>query len=181
MEWVDWIILSVLAVSVLAGLAQGFFRSVCSLLGLVMGVVLADWNYLRLSRVIQPIVRIDALAYAIAFLLIAFAVMIVANLTGGLLKKLLHWLGLGCLDRLGGALVGFVQGALLVTVCILATVAFVPRSAWLTQAALPKMFFSTLHLSARFSPADLATRVRAGLKTLEQQTPQWLHEKNGSS
>ncbi len=49
MEWVDWIILAVLAVSVLGGMAQGFFRTVCSLAGLILGVVLAGWNYARVG------------------------------------------------------------------------------------------------------------------------------------
>ncbi len=181
MDWVDWIILAVLVVSALAGLAQGFFRTVCSLLGLILGVLLADWNYPRVATVFQPMVRIQALADAIGFLLIALAVMVIANVIGGFMKKLFHWMGLGCLDTLGGALVGIVQGVLLVTVCILATVAFLPQTAWLTQARLPKEFFGALHLSTQVSPGDLSARVRAGLKSLEQESPQWLHEKNRGS
>jgi membrane protein required for colicin V production len=58
MALVDWAIVIVLALSVLGGLAQGFFRSVCSLGGLVAGLALAAWNYARVAALILPLVRI---------------------------------------------------------------------------------------------------------------------------
>lgn len=181
MEWVDWIILAVLVGSVLGGMAQGFFRSICSLLGLILGVALAGWNYARVAVAFMPIVHYEAVANAIGFLLIAVIVMFAANVAGAMMKKMFHWMGLGCLDVIGGSIVGFVQGALLVTICILVTVAFFPQTAWLTQAALPKMFFGALHVSTNMSPGDLSGRVLDGLRTLEHESPKWLHEKNGGS
>jgi hypothetical protein len=82
---------------------------------------------------------------------------------------------------MGGAIVGFVQGVLLVTICILVTVAFFPQTQWLTQATLPKEFFGALHLSTNVTPGDLKGRVIDGLKTLKHDTPPWMHEKNGGS
>jgi membrane protein required for colicin V production len=181
MGWVDWIILAVLVGSVVGGMAQGFFRSVCSLLGLILGIALASWNYARAAVVFKPIVRIDAVADAIAFLLIAILVMCLANVVGIVLKKMFHWMGLGCLDIIGGTIVGFVQGVLLVTVCILVTVAFFPQTEWLTQAKFPKMFFGALHVSTQVSPDALSGKVLDGLKKLEKESPQWMHEKNGGS
>jgi len=181
MEWVDWIILAVLAASVLAGMAQGFFRTVCSLVGLIMGVALASWNFARIAMRLKPIVRIDAVADAIAFLVIAVIVMILANLIGIMLKKLFHWAGLGCLDILGGAIAGFAQGALLVTVCVLVTVAFFPQTAWLTKAELPQFFIGACHLSTRVTADELSVRVQEGLKRLEKESPKWMHTKYGGS
>jgi uncharacterized membrane protein required for colicin V production len=100
---------------------------------------------------------------------------------GNLLAKTLHQLGLGCLDRIAGAAFGFLQGALLVTLCILVSVAFYPRAHWLAEARLPRLFFGACHLSTRMSPHDLAQRVRAGLRTLEEETPVWLHPHDGRS
>jgi membrane protein required for colicin V production len=181
MELVDWIILAVLVGSVLGGMAQGFFRSICSLLGLILGVVLAGWNYARVAVAFKPIVRIEAVANAIGFLLIAVIVMFLANVVGAMLKRMFRWMGLGCFDILGGAAVGFVQGALLVTVCILVTVAFFPQTQWLTEAKFPQMFFGALHVSTQMSPDALSGRVLDGLKTLEHASPKWMHEKSGGS
>jgi membrane protein required for colicin V production len=181
MAWVDLAIVIVIALSVLGGLKQGFFRSFCSLGGLVLGLAVAAWNYDVAATLLIPFVRIEALANAIGFILIALVVMGLAGMLGNLLAKTLHQLGLGCLDRIAGAAFGFLQGALLVTLCILVSVAFYPRAHWLAEAKLPRLFFGACHLSARMSPHDLAQRVRAGLRTLEEETPVWLHPHDGRS
>src|ERR1035441_3406510 len=36
MEWVDWVIVLVIVLAVLGGLREGFFRSACSLAGLLL-------------------------------------------------------------------------------------------------------------------------------------------------
>jgi|CZKF01.1.fsa_nt_gi membrane protein required for colicin V production len=179
MALVDWAIVVVIVLSVLGGLSQGFFRSVFSLVGLVLGLALAAWNYRLIAALVQPMVRIEAVANVIGFLLIALIVMGLAAVAGKILSKVFHYMGLGCLDRLAGAAFGFFQGALLVTLVILATLAFFPRAHWLTAATLPRYFFGACHLSTQMDPADLAERVRRGLKTLEDESPQWLHPGNG--
>ncbi|MGH9606210.1 MAG: CvpA family protein [Terracidiphilus sp.] len=175
MTWVDWAIVIVLAVAVLAGLSQGFFRSVCSLGGLILGLAVAAWNYGHLAAILLPIVRIRTVADAIGFLLIAIAVMLVIGLLGAVLAKALRLVGLGWLDALAGGAFGFLQGALLVTIFILVTVAFFPQAEWLTQARLPQMFFSACRLSTHMTPAELAERVRSGLDKLERESPRWMH------
>jgi membrane protein required for colicin V production len=175
MTWVDWVILAVVAASTLGGLAQGFFRAVFSLGGLIFGLALASWNYPLLTALLRPIVKIDAVANAIGFLLIALLVMALANVVGSFLAKTFHRMGLGCLDALAGAVFGFVQGALLVTVCILVTVAFFPGEQWLAGARLPQIFFGACHLSTHVTPSELGERVRNGLRLLEQESPQWMH------
>jgi membrane protein required for colicin V production len=172
---IDVAIVIVLVASVLAGLAQGFFRSIFSLVGLFLGLTLAAWNYRVLAVTILPMVKLHPLADAIAFLLIAVVVMLLAAAIGKILAKLLHYMGLGCFDRVAGAIFGFFQGALLVTIVILVTVAFFPKARWLAEAQLPKYFFGACHLSAQVTPGDLALRVRQGLKELEEESPQWMH------
>ncbi|MGD0096523.1 MAG: CvpA family protein [Terracidiphilus sp.] len=175
MQWVDWAILLVLALSVVGGLAQGFFRSVCTLGGLVLGLALAAWNYLRLAGWILPIVRIKPVANVIAFVLIALLVMGIAALVGRLLFKVFHHVGLGCLDRLAGAAFGLFQGVLLVTLIILVSVAFFPEAQWLAEARMPRLFFGACHLSTHVTPAELSERVKHGLRELEKESPRWMH------
>ncbi|MGA2674745.1 MAG: CvpA family protein [Terracidiphilus sp.] len=179
MTWIDWAIVILLLLSVFGGLSQGFFRSVCSLGGLFVGLVLAAWNYDRVAALFLPMVRVEAVADAVGFLLIALAVMGVANLVGSILARTLHQMGLGCLDKLAGGAFGFLQGTLLVTLCILVAVAFFPQAHWLTEARLPRLFFGACHLSTHMSPHELAERVREGLRILEQDSPRWLHPGHG--
>jgi membrane protein required for colicin V production len=175
MTWIDWAIVIVIALSVLGGLKQGFFRSVFSLGGLLLGLVLAAWNYARVAALLMPLVRIEPVSDTIGFILIALFVMAVAGILGTVLAKALHQMGLGCLDRLAGAAFGLFQGALLVTLCILVAVAFYPKAHWLTEGKLPRRFFGACHLSTHMSPEELARRVRQGLKTLEEESPPWMH------
>jgi len=175
MSWVDWAIVVVLAASVVGGILQGFLRSVCTVIGLVLGLVLALWNYGRLGMVFMPIVRLEAVANTIAFLVIALVVMGLATLVGILLKRAMRWMGLGCLDKIAGAIFGFFQGAVLVTLCILVTVAFFPGARWPVEAKLPKYFVGALHMSLHMSPNDLSDKVHNGLKILEHDSPKWMH------
>jgi membrane protein required for colicin V production len=179
MALVDLAILVVIMLAVLGGLTQGFFRSVCALGGLLLGLALADWNYGLIAALVLPLVHVKAVANIIGFLLIALIVMGLASVAGKILSRVFHHMGLGCLDRLAGAVFGFFQGALLVTLVILATVAFFPRAHWLAEAQLPRLFFGACHLSTRMDPAELAERIREGLKALEEESPQWLHPGNG--
>jgi membrane protein required for colicin V production len=174
-SWVDLTIVIVVALSVLAGLSQGFFRSVCSLGGLILGLAIAEWNYPIVAAPLKSLVRNQELADIIAFILIAILVMAVAGVLGALLHKTFKQIGLGCLDRLAGGVFGFFQGVLLVTLAILVTVTFYPQAHWLLEAKLPRHFFAACHLSMHMSPDQLSQRTRNGLRTLEEESPEWMH------
>lgn len=181
MSWVDLAIVVVLVMATLGGLAQGFFRSICSLLGLVIGLELAAWNYERVAAMVKPIVPVEAVDNFIGFLVIALLVMGIANLVGGIISDTVRKMGLGCVDKLGGAVVGFVQGALLVVLVIVVTVAFFPREQWLAEAKLPRMFLGACDLSTSATPGELGKKVRSGLEQLERQSPEWMHPGNDTS
>lgn len=175
MTIVDWIIVALLAGAVLAGFVQGFFRVVFALGGFLLGLVLAAWNYQYLGAMLRHGMHNEQVANAIAFLLIAILVTFIVGMVGSLLSKALHKIGLGCVDRLAGAVFGLFQGAALITLCILVTVTFFPRTHWLTESRLPRYFFGACRLSTHLSPDALAARVRAELKTLENASPGWMH------
>jgi len=175
---VDWIIVVVLAGAVLAGIARGFFRSAFSLAGLIAGVTLASWNYWRVGALLKPMIHSVEAANAVGFLIIAFLVMAVAAIAGSIPAKLFEKVGLGCLDRIAGALFGFVEGLVFVMLCILVTVAFFPQTQWLTEARLPRYFFGALHVSVHITPPRLSDRVRKELQALEAKSAEWMHEEN---
>ncbi len=175
MTLVDWVVIIILICAVLGGLVQGFFRSVCGLLGVVLGLVIAAWNYGRVAAIFLPLVKIPAVANTIGFLLIALLVMALIGLIGNLLAKAFRLLGLGWLDGLAGAVFGFFQGVLVVVIGILVVVAFFPQTQWIADARLPRMFFGACHVSANVTPSELGERVRSGLRAWEAQSPQWMH------
>ena len=175
MTLVDWVVIGILVCAVVGGLMEGFFRSVCGLLGVVLGLVIAAWNYQRVASFVFPVVRIPAVANTIGFLLIALLVMGLIGLVGNLLAKAFRLLGLGWLDGLAGAVFGFFQGVLLIVIGMLVVVAFFPQARWLAEARVPRMFFGACHVSANVTPAELGQRVRSGLRAWEMESPQWMH------
>jgi membrane protein required for colicin V production len=179
MTWIDWAIVLVLVVSVLGGLSQGFLRAACSLAGLIFGLALAAWNYARIAVLLVPLVRVEAIADALGFLIIALLVMALANVVGAVLSKTLRRMGLGCLDRLAGGIFGLLQGVLLITLGLLVVLAFFPKADLLADSRLPKLFFGVCHLSTQVSPHELSERVRNGLLILEQHSPEWMHPPTG--
>ena len=175
MTLVDWAVIIILACAVLGGLFEGFFRSACGLLGVILGLVVAAWNYLRVASILLPLVRIPAIANTIAFLLIALVVMALIGMIGNLLAKAFRLLGLGWLDALAGAVFGFFQGVILIVIGILVVVAFFPEAHWIADARVPRMFFGACHVSANVTPTELGARVRSGLRGWEAETPGWMH------
>jgi membrane protein required for colicin V production len=178
MTLVDWAVIIIMISAVIAGMAQGFFRSVCSLGGLVLGLAVAAWNYDRLAQIFLPVFRIAAVANTVAFLLIALLVMAVIGLIGNLLAKTLKMIGLGWLDSIAGAVFGFIQGVVLVVVLILVIVAFFPQEQWLAESTLPRMFFGALHVSTHMTPSELSSRVRSGLQAVEEESQRLLHSRH---
>jgi membrane protein required for colicin V production len=175
MTLVDWVVVIIMIAAVAAGMAQGFFRSVCSLGGLVLGLSLAAWNYSRLAAIFLPLFRISAVANTIAFLLIALVVMALIAVIGNLLARALKMIGLGWLDSIAGAVFGFFQGVVLVVVFILVIVAFFPQEQWLADSTLPRMFFGALHVSTHMTPSELSSRVHTGLRAVEEESQKLLH------
>jgi uncharacterized membrane protein required for colicin V production len=167
MTWVDWTIAVVLLASVLTGLFQGFFRTACSLIGLLAGLSLAERYYGAIAAALQPLVRIEAIADAIGFFTIALLVMALANLVGTLLGRAFDWMGLGCLDMLGGGILGFFQGVVFITLCVMIAVAFFPTAEWLRDSRLPRQFYGVMRLGSSITPDEMTERIRLGFRKME--------------
>ena len=175
MSLVDVAIVVLLLLSMAIGFQSGFIRSVTSLLGLVAGIAYASWNYKMFAERLMPYVSGERLADAIAFGLVALLVMIIFGLVGMVIKKIVHGVGLGFFDRLFGLVFGFLQGALLVTLCLVTMIAFFPAAKWLDETQLSKYFLGPVHLTVQITPHDLKQRIMGGLHTLQRDSPAWLH------
>jgi membrane protein required for colicin V production len=181
MTWIDWAIIAVLLGATIGGLAQGFLRTACSLIGLLLGLSIASWNYHVVANTLLPLIHSEATANIVGFVLIAVLVMAVCNVLGNMLAKTMEWMGLGCLDMLLGGVAGFVQGFLLITIFLLGIVAFFPKTDWMAGSRLPPLFFGACHLSTHVTPSDLGDKITEGLRTLELETKSLLQQKNGVS
>ncbi|HEV2323782.1 MAG TPA: CvpA family protein [Terracidiphilus sp.] len=173
MTLADLVIMILLAVSAIVGLFQGFVRSLSALAGLVLGLTLACWNYHRPAKVLLPMVHSPALANAIGFVVITLTIMLILGFVGAVFAKALRFLGLGWIDMMGGAAFGLLEGAGLVTICIIVSIAFFPKSDWVAESRLTPMFFSLCDQAMDMSPSDIAKRVRDGMAEIQAHSPPW--------
>lgn len=116
----DWVLLAVLALSLLVGLWRGLVFEVLSLLGWIAAFFIAQWfapevaNWLPLSTASPPV------RFAAAFVLTFVGAVFLAGLIAALLKKLVTAVGLRPVDRVLGALFGVVRGVVLLLAATLA-------------------------------------------------------------
>ena len=111
MGWLDVVILIVLVAATLVGLKIGMIKAVLSLVGTIVGVVLAGRYYASLAGQMAFISQ-PSVAKIIAFVIILVVVMLAAVVLAWLLRSLASALLMGWLDKLGGAVLGLVLGAL---------------------------------------------------------------------
>jgi membrane protein required for colicin V production len=111
MSWLDIIILIVLAISAFSGLRVGLIKVLFAVVGIIVGVVLAGQFADDFAGVLTFIP--DAWAKIAAFAIILVVVMIIAGVLAAVLSKLISLVLLGWVNRLAGAVLGLLVGALI--------------------------------------------------------------------
>ena len=114
MNLIDIIILSVLCFFALKGLVRGLVNEASSLGGLLIGGWLAYRFHPLLAAPIKSALHLPAhLSSFLAFIIILLITGITAHIIGNVITAAMRLVMLGSLNRLGGLLIGFAEGALL--------------------------------------------------------------------
>jgi len=174
MNALDWLLVILLAYSVVRAFLRGFFQEAFALGGLILGFLFACWFYRPLALDLRGLIPPTEIAELAAFLLILAGTMIVASLLGRLLRHTASAIGLGFVDRILGAAFGLVRGALLGVVLLLAMTAFLPRAPWIENSRLAPYFLRAAHAVSFVMPSDLKQRLLDGLGHLEHASPDWI-------
>jgi membrane protein required for colicin V production len=167
----DWIILAFLILSVAGAAMEGFFRAAFGLAGLVVGYLLAAWQYRRLAEWFEPYVKNPWLGEIAGFLIIFFAVLILAAVAGRIARWVMKEAGLTLVDRVLGAVLGLLRGGLVVAIVLVATAAFTPSSRWLAGSQLAPYFLVFGRAAIWLAPSELRHRFYQGLDYLRQPHP----------
>jgi len=164
----DWIIIAFLVFSVAGAAIEGFFHEAFGMAGLVVGYVLAAWQYHRLADWFAPHLKSPWLGEIAGFLIIFFAVLIVAGLAGRIARWAMKKAGLSTLDRLLGAVLGLVRGVLVVAIVLTAVAAFAPAAQWLAGSQLAPYFLVGGRAAVWVAPSELRHRFYQGLDYMRQ-------------
>jgi len=166
MTGVDWAIVVAVVLSMALAAKEGFFYEIFSLAGVVVGYMLAAWEYGHVAGWFSPYTRAQWVAEIGAFLLIFIAVVGVAGVVGRIMRWGLKEVGLRWFDRMLGAAFGLLRGVLVVGVIVLALASFTPGVRLLAGSALSPYFLGVARAASWLAPAGVRARFRQGIDGL---------------
>ncbi len=164
----DWLICFVILVNVVTAAIQGFLAEILSLAGLVVGYIVAAWQYHRLAEWFTTFLKNVWFAEILGFLTIFFAVLILFGIAARIARWIMKKTGLSGFDRFLGAVLGLLKGGLMVMVILMGMTAFEPTSKLLQNSQLAPYFLVVGHAAKWLAPSELRQRFDQGLQILHQ-------------
>ena len=122
----DIIVLAIVGILTIIGLFDGMAKQLFGLAGIIGGYMLAMRYYQLCSKYLTSFH--PGTAKAISFLAILLVCIVIAYIIRWVVGRYLADSGLGFLNRIGGGLLGFLKGYLIVSVIVMVLTAFLPAS-----------------------------------------------------
>jgi membrane protein required for colicin V production len=168
MSLADWIICALVLVNVVTAAMQGFFSEALTMAGLVVGYIVAAWQYRGLAEWFERFMKNEWLAEILGFLIIFFVIVLVFGLAAKIARWVMKESGLSGFDRFLGAILGLVKGGLMVAVILMGMTAFEPASKLLQNSQLAPYFLVMGRAAIWLAPSELRARFYQGLDLLHQ-------------
>src|SRR5437762_1055850 len=163
MNWLDLVLIVILAGSIASSFARGFTRELIGLAAAVAGLLCGAWFYRMAGALVRPYVGSPEVANLCGFLLIFVAAILIGWILSVIAGMMMKVVGLSWLDRLLGAAFGLARGVIVCVALITALVAFAPGK----DAKSPRQSVGGKQ-AARNPPQYIAAktaRIQAGKKT----------------
>jgi membrane protein required for colicin V production len=168
MSGADWAILAVVLLSTVQAAYSGFFQEAFHLGGLIAGYLVAAWQYQHLAGWFEKYLKSPWLAESAGFLIIFFAVAVVAGIAGRMARWVMKKSGLSFIDRLLGGALGLLRGCLIVAVIAVSMTAFTPTSRWLADSEWAPYFQAVGRAVIWVAPPELRAKFYQGLDLLRR-------------
>ncbi len=119
MNWADWVILAIIAISCLFSLRRGFVREAISLVTWVAAFMVARTFSAPMTEILQAYIQTPSLRVAAAFASLFIVTLVVGALIGQLIGMLVSVTGLTATDRVLGIAFGAARGGLVVVLLVM--------------------------------------------------------------
>ena len=153
MNWLDIVILVLIAIPTVIGLKAGIIKAVLSLAGVIAGVILAGHYHAALAKQLTFISQAN-IAEIVAFAIILIGVMIIAAVLASLLKWVVSAVLLGWVNRLGGAVLGFILGAIFCGALLAIWAMFLGAQGPITESALATLLLDRFPMILALLPEE---------------------------
>jgi membrane protein required for colicin V production len=124
MNWLDIVLLLIIAVSVIASFRKGLSREVIGFASVFLGLLLGIWFYGTASIYVQPYVSSPLAAKLTGFFLVFALVFLAGIVVRIIVGKFLRITKLSIVDHLLGALFGAARGVLIAVALLTGVMAF---------------------------------------------------------
>lgn len=160
MNWADWVILGIIAISVLVSLLRGFVREAMSL----AVWVLAFWAAFSFAEPgafwLERFIDLPSARLTLAFALIFLIALALGGLVTYLVGQLVDKTGMTGTDRMVGMVFGAVRGLALVTVVVmLAGLTPFPRDLWWQESRFLPFFERASLWASHYLPETLGSQI----------------------
>lgn len=168
LNYLDILALLILLVSVVTAVAKGLFLELLSLGSVILGIFLAVLFYPDVAGLLGVLgLSVDLAAEFLGFVSIFLATLLAGAIVSAVVNKVLKQLYLKWIDRLLGAVFGFVRGYLINAVIFLALTAFKMKEDLLVDSKLAEFFLAGARILVIFIPEDLKMQFLEAYEWLE--------------
>jgi membrane protein required for colicin V production len=177
----DWMILFVILMNVLGAIGQGFFYELFSFAGVILGYLIAAWQYPRLAAFYIHYVNSEWVADIAGFMTLFVLLAVLGGVVGKTARWAVHEVGLRWIDRALGGLFGFLKGLVICTVVVIALAAFSPTSPWILDSRIAPFMLATGRTLIWAAPPELRQRFRDGWNLMRTVPEHIRHSGNGET
>jgi membrane protein required for colicin V production len=153
MQYADYIVLAIIAISVLVGALRGFVKEAFSLIVWAAAFLIAFQYSGALAIHLEDHIALPSARTSLAFAGLFLSVLLVGGLLTFLVGKLVEKTGLSGTDRLLGGVFGGVRGlALVLAIILIAGLTPIPQDPWWKQSRAIQSLMPLAEWSASYLP-----------------------------
>lgn len=157
MNWADYAILAIIALSAVISIWRGLIREVLSLLAWILAVLVAMTFMRPLANLFTPYISIPSARLVIAFMALFIAALLCGAIVNFIIARLVVSSGLSGTDRMLGIVFGVARGAIVVGILVLmAGLTPLPQDPWWEQSLLLDRFEELARWMRSYLPSELA-------------------------
>ena len=167
MNWLDFVLLAIIVVTAVVGIFKGFIKQAIGLAAVVAGLILAVVYYERTGAVLMTFVKNRLLGDFLGFLFIFVIVLVAGAILGHLLTKAM--IGpLALINRLFGALFGFLKAVLVCGIIVFALVSFEVATPAVETSVLAPVCLGITQAVINLVPPDLRDQFNESYKRIRE-------------
>ena len=168
MNWLDIVLIVILAVASIYGIVKGLVRQAFGFLSVILGLVFALSFYSQMAWLYQRFISSEVLTQFIGFLTVFLVVMCVGWACSNLISKMIKG-PLKLLDKILGGCLGFLVGILICSVVIYALMVFPVSKKTLKGSQVSPVCMKMTKIMYGFFPKDLKKKFKEAYQDLTKK------------